>query len=145
MPVSSSLVMVGRVLWVGVFFHALCNLHFSYLKKKTLTLWRRLRMTFLGDILPCLFVSGQISWRPSVWWMRKWRLCYSASMSSFSNCLRIQFRKSLSNVTLPIPNWHLCETLIFHEWERDCVVVDVGILWKEKEMQGNELNSNAME
>jgi hypothetical protein len=77
--------------------------------------------------------------------MRKWRLCYSASMSSFSNCLRIQFRKSLSNVTLPIPNWHLCETLIFHEWERDCVVVDVGILWKEKEMQGNELNSNAME
>jgi hypothetical protein len=46
--VSSSLVMVGRVLCLGVFFHALCNLHFSYLKKKTLTLCRGLRMTFFG-------------------------------------------------------------------------------------------------
>jgi len=91
---------------------------------------------FLGPFLPCLFVSGQISWKPSVWWMRKWRLCYSASTSSFSNCLRIQFRKSLSNVTLLIPNWHFVWNPNL-SWMRDCVVVvDVGILWKEKEMQG---------
>ncbi len=61
--------------------------------------------------------SGQISWRPSVWWMRRWRLCCSVNMSSFSNCLMIRFRKSPSMWLRKTLIDFLCKTF---PWRRLC-------------------------